>query len=158
MENQITVSVTGASRVEIAKRLRAFADNLDGTPADSEGKVMTTTTTAKKAQPKTKTVEASFDDDAGADETESFDDKEPTDEIESTDDDEDFTTPAKKTAKAKKVTVAQVNDACKARAKSGGKKGRDEVLAILKKQFKTESISEIKPERYADVIAAMEIE
>jgi hypothetical protein len=67
---------------------------------------------------------------------------------------------AKKAAaapKLKKVTIAEVNDACKARAKAGGKKGREQVLAILKKHFKTESVSEIKPELYGEVLQAMAV-
>lgn len=58
--------------------------------------------------------------------------------------------------KAKKLTVDDVNDACKARAaKVGGKEGRTEVLNILKKKFKTTSVSELKPDSYAAAIAAM---
>lgn len=79
-------------------------------------------------------------------------------EIEAEDD--DFTSSpaaAKKSAKAKKITIAQVNDACKARAKAGGKEGRAQVLSILKKHFKTQSVSEIKPELYAKVIQAMKV-
>ena len=74
------------------------------------------------------------------------------------DDDEDFTAPPKKAAKPKKITIDQVNDACKARAmETGGKEGRAEVLAILKKKFKTTSVAELKPEQYPAVIAAMEV-
>lgn len=73
--------------------------------------------------------------------------------------DEDFTAPPKKAAKAKakKITLDDVNDACKARAAAtGGKKGREEVLGILKKKFKTTSVSELEPEQYAAAIKAME--
>lgn len=67
---------------------------------------------------------------------------------------EDAPAPAKK---AKKITLDDVNDACKARARStGGKEGRAEVLALLKKKFKTESVSELKPEQYAACVALME--
>jgi hypothetical protein len=72
----------------------------------------------------------------------------------------DFTAPpAKKAAaKQKKLTVDDVNDACKALASSiGGKPGRAKVLAILKKNFKTESVSELKPEQYAACVAAMAV-
>lgn len=66
---------------------------------------------------------------------------------------DDFMAPPKpKAEKAKKVTLAEVNDACRARA-SGGK--RDEVLAILRKNFNTESISELKPDQYAQALALM---
>lgn len=83
----------------------------------------------------------------------SFDDE----EVHSDDDEEEA--PVAKKTKAKKVTLDDVNDACKARAASvGGKEGRSEVLTILKKKFKTTSVSELKPEQYAAVIAAMEVE
>ncbi len=78
--------------------------------------------------------------------------------FESDDDDAGFTDapPAKK--KAKKITLEDVNEACKARAKAtGGKEGRAEVLKILKKQFKTESVSSLDEDQYADVIEAMEV-
>lgn len=58
--------------------------------------------------------------------------------------------------KAKKITVDDVNDACKARAaETGGKEGRQEVLTILKKKFKVASVNDLEPEQYAAVIAAM---
>lgn len=85
-----------------------------------------------------------------------FDEDEDTEveSVGSVDEDEDFTEPTVK--KAKKLTVDDVNDACKKRAsKTGGKEGRSEVLGILKKKFKTTSVSELKPEQYAAVIAAM---
>lgn len=112
------------------------------------------TTKAARAPAKSKKAAASFDDE---EETQAA----PVVEEESEDDgDLDFSTPPAKTAKAtkeKKYTSAEVNDACKARAiKIGGKAGRAEVLAILKKKFKTESVTELKPEQYAAVIAAME--
>lgn len=86
----------------------------------------------KKAGVKTK----GFDDE---DETEDADEEEPV---------------AKK--KAKKISLDDVNDACKARAlETGGKEGRQEVLNILKKKFKVKSVTELEPEQYASVIAAM---
>lgn len=70
----------------------------------------------------------------------------------------DFKAPPAKKEKVKKVTVDDVNDACKARAMvKGGKLGRSEVLTILKKKFKTESVSELKPEQYAECIGAMAV-
>lgn len=83
-----------------------------------------------------------------------FDEDEETVEASEDEESEDFTEPT--TKKAKKLTVEDVNDACKKRAsKTGGKEGRTEVLGILKKKFKTTSVSELKPEQYAAVIAAM---
>lgn len=60
--------------------------------------------------------------------------------------------------KAKKLTADDVNDACKLRAKrnGGGKDGRNEVLAILKKKFKVTSVMDLKEDQYAKVIAAMQ--
>lgn len=77
----------------------------------------------------------------------------------------DFSAPPAKAAKgkaaapkAKKYTADDLNDVCKAKAKSiGGKKGRDAVLKILLDNFETESVSEIKPEQYAECIALMEV-
>lgn len=72
------------------------------------------------------------------------------------DDDDDFgTTPVKAApkAKAKKVTIDDVNNACKARAKGGR---REEVLKLLKKNFKTESIAQIPEKSWARAIELME--
>lgn len=70
------------------------------------------------------------------------------------DDEDDFT--GKSSKKAKKLTLEDVNDACKKRAAEiGGKEGRTQVLTILKKKFKTQSVSELKPDQYAAVIASM---
>jgi hypothetical protein len=86
--------------------------------------------------------------------SDSFDDEEAGVEAASDDEDEDFTEPSPK--KAKKLTSDDVNDACKKRAaRTGGKEGRAEVLTILKKKFKTQSVTELKPDTYAAVIAAM---
>lgn len=79
-----------------------------------------------------------------------------------TDDDEDFTEvkTTKKTAaavKPPKYTLDDVNDACKAKARAagGGKPGRDKVLSILKKNFNTLSVSELKPEQYGKAIGLL---
>jgi len=69
--------------------------------------------------------------------------------------DEEEVPPKKKKAQ-KKITLEDINDACKARAgRTGGKAGREEVLGILKKKFKTSSISDLRPEQYPAVLAAM---
>ena len=73
---------------------------------------------------------------------------------------DDFMEAPKKTktaTKVKKITLAEVNDACKAKAKAGGKDGRKQVLSLLQKHFKTESISEIKPENYGKLIEIMKV-
>lgn len=114
---------------------------------------------------KAKKAAAAFDDDEEAEistEAEDEADLEQPQAMED-DEDEDFTAaPGKKAAKGKvkvkTLTVDDVNDACKARcAAMGGSKGRAEVLAILKKKFKTESVSELNPEQYAACIAAMAV-
>lgn len=70
---------------------------------------------------------------------------------------EDFKTPAKgKAAKAKKLTIDDVNDACVAHAKGVGKGGRDAVLAILKKKFNVITVTELKPDQYEKAIVALE--
>lgn len=85
----------------------------------------------------------------------SFDDDDEHDEEGKVDEDEEEEVPKKK-SKSKKVTSDDCNDAAKALAKHiGGKPGRDAVLKIMKKQFKTESVSELKPEQYSDFVAAM---
>jgi hypothetical protein len=162
----ISITVTGENRVEIAGKLRAFADNLDGAPANADGKVAPSKT-KKAAKPvevdedvELETADSDDDDSDFVTDAASDDDGEAFDA--SDDEDDDFVSappPKKKAAegKAKKVTIAQVNEACKARAQAGGKKGRDQVLSILKKNFKTESISEIKPEMYGKVIQAMAV-
>lgn len=104
---------------------------------------------AKKGK-KGKKAAAAFEDDDS--------DDAPAVEQESEDDDADFTAPVKKTKPAKKLTVDDVNDACKAKASSiGGKPGRAKVLEILKKNFKTESVSELKPEQYAKCVQLMAV-
>jgi hypothetical protein len=51
-----------------------------------------------------------------------------------------------------KVTLDDVNDACKERARNSN---RAEALGILKKKFKVDSVSDLKPEQYEAVIKAM---
>lgn len=99
-----------------------------------------------------KAKDVTFDDEWKDDEETSA--KDSSDEEE--DDEEDFTTPPPKKDKVKALTSEDVNEACKARAaRTGGKAGREEVLTILKKKFKTQSISDLKEDSYAAVIAAM---
>jgi hypothetical protein len=142
---KIQVTVSGENRVELAARLRAFADNLDGKPAGKNGKV-----TGKTAKAE------SFDEDDAAEEAEvdaDFDDS--ADEGEDFDGDADEPAPKKK--KAKKLTVADVNAACKAYATSLGKTGFAKTKARLKKKFGTESISELDEEQWPLVIKLMAV-
>jgi len=102
-----------------------------------------------KAKSKPKKVAEAFDDD----EDEPAEDD---GEDEAGEEDEDEAPTAKAKSKPKKLTPDDCNDAAKALAKAiGGKPGRDAVLKLMKKQFRTVSVSELKPEQYADFIAAM---
>ncbi len=79
-------------------------------------------------------------------------------EDEDSDDDDDFdSVKAAPPAKAKKITIDDVNDACKKKAASLGAGGVPKVRAILKKNFKTESVRELKPEQYGACIQAMAV-
>lgn len=75
------------------------------------------------------------------------------------DEDEGFTEPAPKAKKgakaAKKLTMDDVNDACKERARGEG--GRDAVLKILQKKFKTKTVRSLKPEQFQSCIEAMKV-
>lgn len=105
-----------------------------------------------KPKSKPKKVAEAFDDDE-EDEAPAEDDGE--DEAGEEDEDEAPTAKANK-SKSKKLTPDDCNDAAKTLAKAiGGKPGRDAVLKLMKKQFRTVSVSELKPEQYADFIAAM---
>lgn len=78
--------------------------------------------------------------------------------FDSDDAEEEEASKAKKT-KVKKITIDDVNDAAKAYAASiGGKPGREAVLKILKKNFKTESISSLEPEQFQLAIDLLEVE
>lgn len=147
--NQVTVTVSGASRVELVKNLRAFADNLDGSPAQAKtGKVVAQEDVEETADaddeefaPKkkpAKKVAASFDDEAE-------------EEVEETED-EEVEEEAPKAKKAKAPTKDDVNEACKLHAK---RHSFDDTKALLMKKFKTSSVSKLKPEQYPAVIAAM---
>lgn len=84
------------------------------------------------------------------------DDSEASSAVTLEDDEDDNFTDKPVSKKAKKLTVEDVNTACKKKASDiGGKEGRAQVLTILKKKFKTQSVSELKPEQYAAVISAM---
>lgn len=152
-----------ATPQSIAAKLRMQAGLLEGlTPKDAASRKNTDSPKAERAA---EADETDNDDDSDftansttktnkkSAVTTSFDDA-------TDDEDADFTAPAKtaKPEKKKKWTIDDVNDACKARAaKTGGKKGRAEVLAILTKKFETTSVSELEPEQYAEAIAAMKV-
>lgn len=159
--NKIAVTVTGANRVELVKQLRAFADNLDGTPATVDGEVAAKPAAKAKPAPAKKAApppadddddfKAEVADDAGfdeADETEALSEEDGFDEPPAK------TAKGTKTAKPKKLTLDDVNDACKAHAAA---KGRKETLAVLQKKFKTQSVTALKPEQYEACVSAMAV-
>lgn len=133
-----------------AKRSKNIASEKKATPPVVEEEEVEDEDFAPKKKSSKQKAAASFD------EEEETDEAEETEEAEVEEDEED---PApKKKAKAKKITLDDVNDACKAKAQSiGGKEGRTQVLTILKKKFKTETVSALKPEQYQAVIDAMEV-
>lgn len=55
--------------------------------------------------------------------------------------------------KTKKITIDDVNDACKAKANESSRK---DVLKILDKKFGVSSVTDLEPEQYSKVIAAMQ--
>lgn len=146
---QLTIEIKdGSTNIDIASALRFQANLIEGVMTGKDASAKRNTITQDTTDdddtdfmPKKKTAAqkavASFD----AEEVDEAIEEKP------------------KTKKAKKVTLDDVNDACKARAAAvGGKEGRAEVLSILKKQFKTSTVTDLKPENYQAVIDAMEIE
>ncbi len=152
----VKVTVEGESRVELVKRLRAFADNLDGAPATKTGKVISKA--AEEEVEEVEEVEETEEDTdfappkktgkkAGA----SFEDEtEPEAEAEA----EEEAPAPKKSAKTKAPTKADVTEACKAHAK---KHGFDVTKALLMKKFKTSSMGALDEKQYAAVIAAVKV-
>lgn len=123
-----------AASQTLVEAVDAAIDAVDETPADEpeETEVDDFTTPAKGA--KAAKANSFEDDDAPAEEAEEKPAK------------------AAKPPKAKKLTSDDVNDACKARVKRlieegkgnvTGKIARDNVLALLKKNFKTTSVTDI---------------
>lgn len=133
--------IMGGKAVQTKGAVQDDADEETETEVETDDD-FTPTPKTKKAATKKAVKQASFDED------------EETEDVEETEDDEtEEIAPAKK-AKAKKITVDDINDACKAYAKEngGGKDGRTAVLKILKKNFKTESISALDPADYPKVM------
>lgn len=161
--DKISVTVVGDNRVDLVHRLRAFADNLDGSPADASGKVTAkakTKTTSKAAAAAPAVDEEDDDFKADTGEANGFDDAEGEDDgagfMETTGAQGNGTGKAagKTKAKPKKITLDDVNDACKAHAQA---KGRPATLAVLEKKFKTQSVTALKPEQYEQCISAMTV-
>lgn len=114
--------------------------------------------TAKPAKTVKKKAAAADFDDEDEDEEAAVEE----DEAVETEEEELPPPPPKKLAakgKAKKISVNDVNEACKRRAAAGGSEnGRKEVLAILRKKFKTESVSALSEGQYQACIDAMVID
>lgn len=113
----------------------------------------------KKPAAKKKPV-GDFDEDEATDEAATTEEDSTEDsEDESTDEDVDDEPPTSK--KSKKLTVEDVNDACKRKVHAlidkgvAGAEARSRVLGILQKKFKVKSISSLKATQFADAIAAM---
>jgi hypothetical protein len=167
---QITLTFKeGSTNVDIAAALRYQANLIDGTknlatPAEpltvDEDAKETAAPKAKRGRPAAvkKTAPASFDED---EETPAVEAEAEAEAEESFEDEESFEeeTPAPKKAKPAKITIDDVNDACKAfaRENGGGKDGREATLKILKKHFKVTSISDLAVEDYPKVLKALAV-
>lgn len=167
--NQVSVTVSfpvGATPQEMAARLRMQANVLLGkstkeAAAETEEDIdviapsKMKTPAKKKTKPVVEEDEENFDTDASSEEVEEQEEATEEDESESEnddDDDEEVEIPKK----VKKVTIKDVNDACKTLA-ANKKVGRNGVLKILKAKFKTESIQEIDSKLWPQVIKAMNV-
>lgn len=164
---QITLTFKeGSTNLDIAAALRYQANLIDGTknlatpaePLTVDEDAEETPAPKKRGRPAAaaapvkKAAPASFDEDE--------DEETPAVEAEESFEDEDFEeTPAPKKAKTAKVTIDDVNDACKAfaRENGGGKDGREATLKILKKHFKVTSISDLAVEDYPKVLKALAV-
>lgn len=166
---QITITVKdGATNKDIATQLRFQAGLIEGLPPKVASSRKNTEAPAQTEEVE-ETEELDEDDDFAAAPAKTakkatakkaaaaaFEDEEET-EVEETSDD-DFMEEApvkkaapKKNAKGLKLTVNDVNDACKAKA---AKTSRKDVLKILKK-FDVASVTELSADQYGEVIAAM---
>jgi len=162
---------TEIDRLEkVAKQIEKLKGGLTAsaeTALDEDDEDFTEAPKAKRGRPKKAAAVADFDDDGEdeesdtAEETEAEEEEteaeaEEAEETTETPDDEDEA--PVKSKKAKKVTVDDVNDACKKLAQHiGGPDGRKYVLGILKKKFKTESVSALDESQYEACIKAMVI-
>lgn len=108
---------------------------------------------AKKGK-KSKDEDESEDEDESddEDETEDSDEDESEDEDEDESEDEDEDEEDEKPKKKSKLTIDDVNDACKKRA---ARSSVAETLSLLKKNFKVKSVSKLKPEQYAQAIKVL---
>lgn len=161
-------------RMEALVKVAGVEEDADTEDTDDEEEVA--------AKPAKKKAAASFDDDEEEESDEDADDSEDEEEEapvkkkktaakfeeddedgEDTDDEEEVSAkPAKK--KAPKLTADDVQDACKAhvkylvaKKKKTGQEARAAVVGILKKHFKTTSVSSLKPEQFAPAIKILKV-
>jgi hypothetical protein len=162
---QLTVTLKpGSTNSEIARELRFQANLIDGIdPKKAASNAMTAAPAAagkKKPKPVDEDEEETTDDEAeetdedteSDDAEETDDDEAEEDDAEETDDDEEVDEDEekpKKKGKAKGPTLKDVNAALKARAE---KTSFAKAKIWLKKKFKVESINDVKPAQYAQLI------
>lgn len=157
--DMIEITLKGKTMGEILTAARSIVDEIDQLQA-SASKAGASTTTAPKAKRKPPTATVETADDLDLDLAGDEDDlaSEPAnaayDELSFDEETEEEAPKAKKTKAAPAPKIGDVNDAAKAHAK---KNGREKTLAILTKKFKVKSVSELKPEQYAEVIKALAI-
>lgn len=136
---EIAVTLKGKTLGEVIEQAKSLIDANESTAPIA----------AKRGRPtKAKEIEAASD-------VELMDE----DTTTATDDADDFSfdedeVAAPKSAKSKKLTDKDVNNAAMAHAKENGRKA---TLSILAKKFKVKSILELKPEQYATVIEALAV-
>lgn len=165
LTNELAESIEGATKKMKAKAKEAIAET--AVPEDDEEEFAAKPPKkGKKAAVKTAAFDEDEDEETDESEPAEDDDEdedgnaadfdEDEDEDEDDEETEEAAAPVKKKGpgRPKNPTLDEVNDACKRRA-AGGK--RAEVLAILKKNFKTQTVSELKPDQYKACIEAMAV-
>lgn len=125
---------------------------------DSDDEDFTSAPAKKAGRPKgSKNKPKSFDEDDESEE-ESEEEETESEESEESEDEEEsdaIDVAEMKKGKGKKITVDMLNDAAKKLAASKGKAGRAHVLSLLKKHFKTESVSEIDEADYPKALKVL---
>lgn len=148
---EIAVTLKGKTLNEVIDQAKALVEA-------GEGGVVTQATRGKKGKSAAAVAEVEADeemlDESEAEVTTEDDDNQMGFDMDAdTDSEAEVEEPAKPAKKAK-LTDKQVNEAAMKHAK---KHGRPATLKILEKKFKVKSILELKPEQYAQVIAALKV-
>lgn len=151
----VSVTITGKTYAEVVRQAGTLAGTMG---QEITGTVEEMTPAKRGRKPKNAPVEDTetmdMADDSDADDLAAEPANTPSyDEMSFDDEEVEEEKPKAKTKKAVKFTEKDVNEACKAHAKEHGKAA---TLKILNGKFKVKSILELKPEQYAQVIAAME--